>query len=75
MLVTKMTKTVTNILQLSPIHFVSNIRIQHQCGRLFHFRLTHIKLFQDEHVTKKREYFWKRSEDSIFGGHLPDYIN
>ena len=32
MLVTKMVKTVTNILKLSPTHFVSNIRHQHRCS-------------------------------------------
>ena len=32
MLVTKMTITVTNILYLSPTHFVSNIRHQHRCS-------------------------------------------
>ena len=30
MLVTKMAKTATNILKLSPTHFVSNIRHQHR---------------------------------------------
>ena len=34
MLVIKAAKTVTNISQLSPTHFVSNIRQQHQCSRL-----------------------------------------
>ena len=33
MLVTKKAKTVTNILKLSPTHFVSNIRHQHRCNR------------------------------------------
>ena len=33
MLVTEMTKTVTNILKLSPTHFVSNIRQKHRCNR------------------------------------------
>ena len=37
--------------------------------------LSKLTLFQDKHSVKKRENFWKRSEDSIFGGHLPDYIN
>ena len=32
MLVTKMAKTVTNILKLSPTHFVSNISHQHRCS-------------------------------------------
>ena len=33
MLVTKMTITVTNILYLSPTHFVSNIRHQHRSNQ------------------------------------------
>ena len=32
MLVTKMTKNVTNISKVSPTHFVSNIRHQHRCN-------------------------------------------
>ena len=32
MLVTEMTKTVTNILKRSPTHFDSNIRHQHRCS-------------------------------------------
>ena len=35
MLVTKIAKTVTNIFKLSPTHFVSNIRHQHRCSRIF----------------------------------------
>ena len=35
MLVTEMAKTVTNILKLSPTHFVSNIRHQHRCSRIW----------------------------------------
>ena len=35
MLVTKMAKTVTNILKLSPTHSVSNIRHQHRCCPLW----------------------------------------
>ena len=34
MLVTKMAKTVTNIVILSPTHFVSNIRHQHRCSHM-----------------------------------------
>ena len=34
----KMTKTVTNILKLSPTHFVSNIRHQHRCNRTSCFK-------------------------------------
>ena len=33
MLVAKMVKTVINIVELSPTHFVFNIRHQHQCNR------------------------------------------
>ena len=39
MLVTKMAKTVTNILKLSPTHFVSNIRHQHRCSHNFTIHL------------------------------------
>ena len=36
---TKMAETVTNILFLSPTHFVSNIRHQHRCNLRFNFNL------------------------------------
>ena len=35
MLATKMTKTATNIIQLSPTNSVSNIRHQHRCNLIF----------------------------------------
>ena len=43
MLVAEMAKTVTNILKLSPTHFVSNIRHQHRCSHIFGFS-THLKV-------------------------------
>ena len=47
MLVTEIAKTVTNILTLSPTHFVSNIRHQHRCS-------------QFENKVKKKSYRRRR---------------
>ena len=52
MLVAKIAKTVTNILSLSPTHYVSNIRHQHQCYRVIISRTLfqesfHITIFSD----------------------------
>ena len=49
MLMTEIAKTVTNILKLSPTHFVSNIRHQHLCSRIFWSKLVN-----------RTTYFWQK---------------
>ena len=44
-LVTKIAKTVTNILELSPTHFVANIRHQHRCHSSMSFNRIQILIF------------------------------
>ena len=65
-IVTKMAKTVTNILKLSSTHFVSNIRLQNRCNR--HFQSTYERTVHFSRTVHFQPKGWP-SPDSLRRSH------